>query len=173
MAGFLNDLGFLYSLIEVGQGGQIVYIQTDLGGYLGGGCGWVVSFGNRDGCRHFNIMSALHLLLQEIFIQLKNRTFPFFAAVSSFVGAKDGFFLRFRVFDAFSKKFILNLGSQTVIQHIDLILDRDRRILLDVAFYSQSVYQTDQFGRLGCLGSGCIVDAGFAIFESFHKSAWI
>ena len=82
MTCFLNDLRFFYTLIEVGQGCQVVYVQG-VAGYI-------------------YIISPLNLSCQKLLIQFKNRFLPNICTIFAPVSPQNSFLFRFCIFHPFA-----------------------------------------------------------------------
>ena len=105
-----------------------------------------------------------------------------YAHIKAMIRFQNRLHLSLCIGDAFCEKFILNSRAKTFIQHIDLTLNRNRRVLADISLHGVTVHEKHHgFSRslyFICLVNRHIapvqiMDTGLTIDDALDKLATI
>ena len=147
--GLADYLCFLDPSVQIGQRCQVVNVKFPV--------------------RDLHSRSFFSLLLQKFPVQIINGTLPHFFPVSSPVSLQNRFSFLFRIFDALAQEFLPDLIFQAFVEHIDLALHGNRRILPDIALHRIPVHQLHSLPRHGRLSSRLIEHSRLSVLKSLHK----
>ena len=104
-----------------------------------------------------------HLSVQKILIKRIDGAFPYLVTISATVSLQNGFSFCLSVLDAFSHELFLDFDDQAVIEHVNLTLHGDLRVLENIPLYRFPVHQKNQVKGIDLLSYGTVVDTVFPV----------
>ena len=153
MMSLADHLRFLNSPVQKGESRQVIDIKFPV--------------------RDLYLRALFSLLLQKFPVQIVDGAFPHLFSVPAPVGLQDGLSFLFRIFDALSQKFLFDLVFQTLVEHVDLALYGNGRILLDIPLHRIPAHQLHRFSRRRRTAARFIKYSRFSVLKAFHKLSGI